>query len=297
MKKKSGFVAIVGKPNSGKSTLLNTIIGSKLSIVTPKIQTTRKRILGIYSKDDVQIVFLDNPGILKPKHNLHKVMLNYIDISLKESDVVLLLVDLSEFKDFNEYFNPFIRRQLEELRKPIIVALNKTDLLHDKKLLLPFIQEISAYNYVTTVLPISATKNDGINELLQCLEKYLPEGEFYFDTDLLSTQPVRFFVSEIIREVIFTSYQKEIPYSSEVLITEFKENEAGKWFISADIIVEKQSQKGIIIGAGGKKIKEVGEKSRKQIEEYLQREIYLELFVKVRDNWRKKPVFLRSFGY
>jgi len=290
-------VAIVGKPNAGKSTLLNAIIGSKLSIVTPKIQTTRKRVLGIYTKDNVQIVFLDNPGLLKPMHNLHKAMINYIDLSMKEADAIFLLVDLENYDNFEEYFNNSIRKQLEKLNKPIIIVLNKTDLINDKKKVLPIIKELSHHEYINDVIPVSGTKNDGIDELLKCLENYIPEGEFYFDSDFLSTQPVRFFVSEIIRETIFTNYQKEIPYSTEVQINDFKEKENGKWFISADIIVERQSQKGIIIGAGGKKIKQIGEKSRKEIEDYLQNEIYLELFVKVRDNWRKKPVFLKSFGY
>ncbi|MFH1051447.1 MAG: GTPase Era [bacterium] len=297
MIKKSGYVAIIGKPNAGKSTLLNAILGSKLSIVTPKIQTTRKRVLGIYTRENTQIVFLDNPGLLKPMHNLHKAMLNYIDMSLKESDVILLLIDLENYKNFDEYLNPHIRRQLENLNKPIIVVLNKTDLVQDKKTLLPFFKELTDYKYITSVMPVSASKHDGIDELLNFIENFIPVGEFYFDTELLSDQPVRFFVSEIIRETIFKSYQKEVPYSTEVVITGFKEKTDGKWFISADIIVEKQSQKGIIIGAGGKKIKEIGEKSRKDIEDYLQTEVYLELFVKVRENWRKKSVFLKSFGY
>jgi len=166
-----------------------------------------------------------------------------------------------------------------------------------KKVILPLIKELTDLKYITDVIPVSASKNDNIEELINCVESYLPNGEFYFDPEFLSTQPVRFFVSEIIRETIFTSYHKEIPYSTEVVISEFKEKNDGKWFISADIVVEKQSQKGIIIGAGGKKIKEIGEKSRKEIEDYLDNEIFLELFVKVRENWRKKPVFLKSYGY
>ncbi len=297
MIKKSGYVAIVGKPNAGKSTLLNSIIGTKLSIVTPKIQTTRKRVLGIYTKDNTQIVFIDNPGLLKPMHNLHKAMMDYVDLSMKESDIVLLLIDLENYKNFEDYFNNYTLRQLENLDKPIIVVLNKTDLLPDKKIILPLIKELTGFKYITDVIPVSSLKNDNIEELINCIGTHLPNGEFYFDPEFLSTQPVRFFVSEIIRETIFTSYHKEIPYSTEVVISEFKEKNDGKWFISADIVVEKQSQKGIIIGAGGKKIKEIGEKSRKEIEDYLDNEIFLELFVKVRENWRKKPVFLKSYGY
>ncbi|ROL59712.1 GTPase Era [Bacteroidetes/Chlorobi group bacterium ChocPot_Mid] len=297
MTKKSGYVAIVGKPNSGKSTLLNAVLNTKLSIVTPKIQTTRKRVLGIFTSDNTQIIFIDTPGLLKPMHNLHKAMMEYVELSIKESDVILLIIDTDKYKTFDEYFSDVTINQLRNISKPIIVALNKTDLIENKKKLLPVIKELTDYKFISEVIPISAKKNDGLDTLVLCLEKYLPSGEFFYDAEYLSTQPVRFFVSEMIREVIFLNYEKEIPYSTEVFINEFKERSDGKWFISADIIVEKQSQKGIIIGAGGKKLKSIGEKSRKEIEEYLQKEIYLELFVKVRDNWRKKPVFLKSFGY
>jgi len=297
MTKKAGYAAIIGKPNVGKSTLMNSIVGTKLAIVTPKAQTTRKRVLGIYTSENTQIVFLDTPGILKPKHDLHKAMLSYIDKSLKEADIVLLLIDLEKFNSIDTYFHSSFLSTLKKIRKPVIAALNKTDLKNDKKDILPLISQLNNSGFIDDILPISALKKDGIDVLLSTIEKYLPTGEFYYDPELISDQPQRFFVSEIIREHVYTLYSEEIPYSTEVVISEFKERNAGKWYISAEIIIEKQSQKGIIIGAGGKKLRQLGERARIDIEDHLQNEIYLDIFVKVREKWRKKPVFLKSFGY
>jgi GTPase len=297
MTKKAGYAAIIGKPNSGKSTLMNSILNYKLSIVSPKVQTTRKRVLGIYTSEKTQIIFIDTPGILKSMHKLHDAMISGIYKSIDETDVIILLIDLDKFAGFNNYFTDKFINALKKTKKTIIAVLNKTDLLHDKKELLPLIQELSKLDFINEVIPISGLKNDGINNLLSTIEKYIPQNDFYFDPEILSTQPQRFFVSEIIREHILNLYSKEIPYSTEVQITEFIERNEGKWFISAEIIIEKQSQKGIIIGAGGKKIKQLGEKARVDIEKQLQSEIYLDLFVKVRENWRKKSVFLKSFGY
>lgn len=297
MTKKAGFVAIIGKPNTGKSTLLNSIIGSKLSIVTPKAQTTRKRVLGIFTEDATQMIFIDTPGILKPMHKLHESMLGYIEQSVNESDVILLLLDMKNLGDIDSYFTVHQLAAIKNSGKPVIALLNKTDLIGDKKQMLPLIHQLSQMDFIKEVIPISALKNQGIKEVLEIIAKFLPENEFYYDPELLSIQSERFFVSEIIRENVYNIFQKEIPYSTEIFIAEFKEREFNKWYISAEIIIERQSQKGIIIGAGGKKIKELGEKSRIEIEAHLEKEIYLELFVKVRENWRKKPVFLKSFGY
>jgi GTP-binding protein Era len=297
MPTKAGYVAIVGKPNAGKSTLLNQLIGAKLSIVTPKIQTTRKRILGILTEDDYQIVFLDTPGILTPKHELHKAMVSYIDLSLKEADIILVLFEAQWFDNIDTYFETNFAEELKKSQKIKIAVFNKIDLVKDNQALQEKIEDLKKIGLFDDILTISALENKGITELIESINKFLPYSEFYYDPELLSTQPQRFFVSELIRENVFMLYEKEIPYSTEVLITDFKEREGSKWYIAADIIVERQSQKGILIGKNGQKIKELGQKSRIAIEDQLQMEVFLELFVKVRENWRKKEVFLKSFGY
>lgn len=297
MPTKAGYVAIVGKPNVGKSTLLNQLIGAKLSIVTPKIQTTRKKILGILTENKYQIVFLDTPGILIPKHDLHKAMQSYIDLSIQEADIILVLFDLFHYDDFNSYFDSGFKEALKKSKKIKIAVFNKIDLLKDNSLLSEKIEDLKTTAIFDSIFTISALENQGITDLISNLSNHLPINEFYYDSELLSTQPQRFFVSELIRENIFLLFEKEIPYSTEVVIADFKEREEGKWYISAEIIVERQSQKGILIGKHGLKIKELGQKSRIAIEEQLEMEVFLELFVKVRENWRKKDVFLKSFGY
>lgn len=294
---KSGFVAIIGKPNAGKSTLLNSILGTKLSIVTPKAQTTRKRVLGIHTKDNIQIVFLDTPGIINPKYEMQRSMMNYVSESINESDVMIVLIDLSKYKSWETYFHSETKKLISGFRGSIIALLNKTDLVHDKKEILPYIAELYTLELFKEIVPTAALINENTDLVVELIEKYLPESPFYFDPELLSSHPERFFVSELIREVVFMAYEDEIPYSTEVNVVEFKERSGSKWYISAEIIIERDSQKGIIIGKSGTKLKSVGEKARIQIEDHLGMPVYLDLFVKVRSHWRDNPNLLKNFGY
>jgi GTP-binding protein Era len=295
MKTKAGYAAIIGKPNSGKSTLLNSILGTKLSIVTSKPQTTRKRVLGIYTKDDSQIVFLDTPGVLNPRYTMQKIMMGYVADSISESDVLIMLIDMETYS--KEGLPEHLMKLIENVSKPVIAVLNKVDTMKDRKSVLPVIANLHQLSKFTDIIPISALKDMNIDELVKTIIKYLPNGEFFYDDDMLSTQNERFFVSEIIRENIFNLTHEELPYSTEVSILEFKERDFGKWYIHAEIIVERDSQKRIIIGNEGSLIKEIGERSRTQIENHLQQGVFLELFVKVRAKWRDDSNRLRSFGY
>ncbi len=294
---KSGYVAIIGKPNAGKSTLMNSAIGAKLSIVSPKPQTTRKKVLGIYTDENAQIVFIDTPGILNPKYELQKVMMGYIGEALETSDMILFLIDLEKFGNTLDAKSIEILAELKKLDKPIIAVINKIDTYKDIKDVLPIIAYLSSMECFKEIIPISALKNASVDELIKVIINYLPNGEFYYDPEQLGTQSERFFVSEMIREHIFRIFSEEIPYSTEVSITEFKEHEDGKWYIAADIIVDRKSQKSILIGAGGAQVKRIGEKSRADIEEHLQKEVFLELFVKVRESWRNNKNMLKSYGY
>jgi GTPase len=294
---KSGYVALIGKPNVGKSTLLNSILDTKISIVTKKPQTTRKKVLGIYSTESTQIVFIDTPGILKPKYELHRKMMEYIDSSLNDADIIVVIIDCNDYQKSGEYFPGYFDIILKQAAKPTIAVLNKIDLLKNVKEVLPIIDDINKSGLFNEIVPISALKNASTGELINTIEKYLPEMPFYFDSELLSTQSERFFVSEIIRENVFEAYGEEIPYSTDILIREFKERSIGKWYIAADIVIERQTQKAIIIGADGQKIKQIGERARKEIEAHLGNEIFLELFVKVRPKWRNDKNLLKQFGY
>lgn len=296
-KTKAGYIAIVGKPNAGKSTLMNSILGTKLSIVTPKPQTTRKQVLGIHSDETTQIVFLDTPGILNPKYEMQRLMMDYVNSALEAADAIIFILDVKKYKnDLDEQSVAFLELA-KQTGKPILALLNKIDLYDDVKAVLPSIQKYSEMEYFKEIIPMSALKATHISDLIATLSKYIPENEFYFDPEELSTQNERFFVSEIIREQIFMSFAQEIPYSTEIEITQFREKQSKKWFISADVIVERKSQKIILVGAGGERIKHIGEKARAAIEEHLQQSVYLELFVKVRDNWRNNKGMLKNLGY
>ncbi|TAL68833.1 MAG: GTPase Era [Bacteroidetes bacterium] len=297
MTKKAGYVSIVGKPNAGKSTLINTILKIKLSIVTPKPQTTRKNILGIYSTNNTQIIFVDTPGFIKPRYELQKSLVNSIIESIQGTDLILVIFDVNDRDKIDFIISGDLFKIIREQNKPAFLIINKLDLLKDIKELLPLIAEFSKINLFNEIIPISAIKDTNIDELLKTIEKYLPESEFLFDTEIISTQNDRFFASEIIREKIFFSYGDELPYSTEILINEFKEREKGKWYISADIIIERESQKKIIIGKKGEKLKSVGEMARHSIEQFIRHPVYLELFVKVRPKWRDNKTVLKSLGY
>jgi len=297
MKTKSGYVAIIGKPNVGKSTLMNALLGERLSIVTNKPQTTRKRVLGILSDENYQIIFLDTPGILDPIYLLQRKLLDYINNSVKNADVIIVMIDIIKDANGNKTLNDKRMKQiLERDKKPKILLINKID-KSDEASIKVLTKKFETTNYFEKIIPISAIKNFNIDSVLNAIIEYLPEGPKYFPDDQITDEPERFFVSEIIREKIFENYKEEIPFSTEVLIEEFKERERGKDYISASIIVERETQKPIIIGKRGEAIKKVGKIAREAIENFLQREVFLELRVKVRPKWRNDNRMLKSFGY
>jgi GTP-binding protein Era len=287
---KSGFVNIFGKPNAGKSTLLNALMGEKMAIVSPKVQTTRHRIKGILNDKNYQIIFSDTPGIIEPKYKLHEKMMQAVKSSLEDADVALLLVDIKDdLKESDEIFSSL------SLKAPAIVVLNKTDLA-DKESTEKAVSFFSDKKYCKKVVEISALKNKGITELLDVIISMLPDGEPFYNDDNLSDLPMKFFVSELIREKIFYLYQDEIPYHSTVLVQEFKEKTT-LTKITADIILQRETQKGIVLGEGGRMIKQLGTLARKDIEEFIGRKVFLELFVKVRPKWRDNEIHLREYGY
>jgi len=287
---KSGFVNIFGKPNAGKSTLLNALMGEKMAIVSPKVQTTRHRIKGILNDKDYQIIFSDTPGIIEPKYKLHQKMMQAVKSSLEDADVALLIVDVKDdIEEADAIFSSLA------LKVPAIVVLNKTDLVNAESIK-KLVDFFSAKQYCTKVMVISALQKTGIAELLQEIISLLPEGEPFYTDDNLSDLPMKFFVSELIREKIFYLFQDEIPYHATVLVQQFKEKTT-LTKITADIIVQRETQKGIILGQGGKMIKELGTLARKDIEEFIGRKVFLELFVKVRPKWRDNEIFLREYGY
>lgn len=292
MQKKSGFVSIIGAPNAGKSTLLNALVGEDLSIVTSKPQTTRNRIFGILNSPDIQIIFVDTPGILEPRYKLQEFMANEVGESLEGADAVMIIYDVSsddrnQLKEILDKYGRFLSD-----RKSILV-LNKIDLITKEELLVK-IDQISKVSEFSELVPVSAKKNFNIEELRKVIISIIPEGEFYYDEDIITSQPERFFVSEIIRQNVLKLYKQEVPFSVFVMINEFKEREKGKDYINASIIVERESQKRILIGSDGSKIKTLGEKSRKGIEDFLGRDVYLELFVKVSENWKNDERFIKK---
>jgi GTP-binding protein Era len=291
---KSGFVSIVGKPNAGKSTLLNALLGQKLSIISNKPQTTRKRILGIISESEHQIIFYDTPGILNPEYLLQEKMLDYILYSAKDSDILLFMIDITE-DDARIFEDETIKKLLNNDLKKILL-INKIDISSGEKVqeFLDINRDNSLFN---DVLAISASTGFNINSVMEKILDYLPEHPKYYPDDQLTDENERFYVSEIIREKIFEMYRDEIPYSTEVVIEDFKERENAKDYISASIIIERDSQKPIIIGNKGESIKRLGRISRAEIEKFLEREVYLELFVKVKEKWRSNPYQLKNFGY
>ena len=294
---KAGYVTILGLPNAGKSTLLNALLGQKLSIITKKPQTTRKQILGILTEEDYQVIFLDTPGILKPNYLLQKKMMGFVLSAIHDADIFLIMVDLSNDNDGQKILsNDVIKKIIESKNKPVFLLLNKIDLCKEEDVK-NLITLFEATQNFTSVIPISAQYNMNTERLIYEIHSVLPTGPKFYPDDIIADANERFFVSEIIREKLLEQFQEEIPYSCEVIIAEFKEREKSKDFISAEIIVERQSQKGILIGKGGAALKKLGQIARKSIEEFLEREVYLELRVKVRQNWRSDENFLRSFGY
>jgi GTP-binding protein Era len=294
---KAGYIAIVGLPNAGKSSLLNAILGTKLSIVTSKPQTTRKSVIGIHTTNNAQLIFIDTPGILKPNYELQEIMVSYLKEAISSSDIIALIIDSSDFANSLSLIPKEIFYNLKNSDKPIIAILSKIDKLKDTKLVLPQIQKLSEMELFRDIAPISSTKNAGIKELIDLFINYLPSQDFLFDPEDISTQNERFFVAEIIREKIFQYFKEEIPYSSDINIEQFKERISGKCYISATINIERQSQKRKIIVAKGAKIKQIGEKARADIEKLLGKPVFLELFVRVREGWRDDKDELKEFGY
>ena len=297
MNHKSGYVAILGLPNAGKSTLLNTLLGQKIAITNKKPQTTRKKIVGILSENDYQIIFLDTPGLLTPSYLLQEKMMQEITRSIIDADVVLLIIDVVKDPYGKSTFNQkYVKEYLENKKRAIILLLNKVDLIQQNETV-QLIENFKSLNKFESVIPISASQNFNIIKLVNTIVEVLPEGPGFYPKDIVSDESERFFVSEIIREKILELYREEIPYSVEIVITDFKEREEGKYFISAEIAVERDSQKAIIIGKGGTAIKKLGKIAREAIEEFLQREVFLDLRVKVRKNWRSNENLLKQFGY
>lgn len=287
---KAGYVAIIGKPNVGKSTLLNRLLGTKLSAVTSKPQTTRSRILGILTEGENQACFIDTPGIISPEYELQEHMVAHIKSALVDADVLILMID-PWFKNEHIYWQYIQITQ----NIPIIVAINKIDLV-SKNDLLPVIDSIKS-SKINNVIPLSALTGDGVDQLKNFIFAALPDGEFIYPEEDISDAPERFFVADLIREKIFETFRKEVPYASCVLIDEFKERDKGKDYIRAVIYVERNSQKAILIGKKGAALKKIGEEARREIEKFLGRTVYLELWVKVKEKWRKNKKFLKELGY
>lgn len=287
---KSGFVNIFGKPNAGKSTLLNSLMGEKLAIVSHKVQTTRHRIKGILSTPQYQIIFSDTPGIIDPKYRLHEKMMQSVKSALEDADVALLLVDVADnWEEADQIFASL------RLKATALVVINKADTAKKNKL-----EEAELFfkqkTYCRELFSISATTGHNVPELLNRIVELLPEGEPFYAEEEISDLPTKFFVAEIIREKIYGLFQDEIPYQTTVVVQEFKQKST-LIKIRAEIVVQRETQKAIIIGEGGRMIKQIGTMARTEIEQFLEQKVFLELFVKVRPNWRENELFLKEYGY
>ncbi len=287
---KSGFVNLFGKPNAGKSTLLNTLMGEKLAIVSHKVQTTRHRIKGILTAPDYQIILSDTPGIIDPKYRLHEKMMDTVRQAVADTDLALLLIDGKDNLEENDQIFTGLH-----LKVPALVLINKSERMKPDE-----VEAVKVFfmdkKYSTEVMAISALKKINTDQLFQRIIQHLPEGEPFFDGDEMTDRPVKFFVGELIREKIFSMYEDEIPYHTAVLVQEYKEKDT-LTKIQADIIVQRETQKGILLGEGGKMIKQLGTDARKDIEEFIGRKVFLELFVKVRPKWRDNEWQLKEYGY
>ena len=290
-KHRAGFVNIIGNPNVGKSTLMNALVGEKLSIVTAKAQTPRHRIMGIVNGEDYQIVYSDTPGILKPKYRLQESMMNFVETAIGDADTILYVTDTVEQPDKNDEWV----EKLQRLECPVILVINKIDISTQEKVveLMRWWQEKLPK---ATIFPASAQEKFNLDSIFEAIVASLPVAPPWYDKDVFTDRTLRFFASEIIREKIFLNYSQEIPYSCEVVIEQFKEGEE-RYEISAVIYVERETQKGIIIGKGGTALKKVGTQARLDMEDFFQKKIYLNLFVKTDDGWRQSKKELKRFGY
>lgn len=287
---KVGFVNIFGKPNAGKSTLLNALMGEKLAIVSSKVQTTRHRIKGILTEKNYQIVFSDTPGIIDPKYRMQEKMMNAVKNALEDSDLTLLLVDIKDNWVESDTIFTALR-----LKVPAVVVLNKIDLVSEKTIK-EAVDFFSKRPYCSKVITISALSGINKKKLVNALLEFLPEGDPFYNEDEITDLNTRFFVAELIREKIYELYEDEIPYHTTVIVNEFKEKTTLVKIV-ANIIVHRETQKGIILGAGGKMIKELGTEARKEIEKFLRQKVFLELFVKTRPKWRDNETYLKEYGY
>ncbi len=288
---KSGFVNIFGAPNAGKSTLLNLLLGERLVIISPKVQTTRHRILGILTEKDYQIVFSDTPGIIEPKYKLHQKMMSQVKSALEDADVAILMHDINQPIEEFAVISDSLR-----LKVPAILLLNKTDAVKDKATIEPTVKAFKEKYPKWEVLAISARKETNTDKIMPLILRFLPEGFAFYPDDRISDRTERFFVGEMIREQIYALYDEEIPYHAAVLVQAFEEKTTLN-VIKADIIVSRETQKMILLGKGGSMIKQLGINSRKVIEEFLQKKVHLELFIKVRPKWRDNENYLREYGY
>jgi GTP-binding protein Era len=289
---RSGYVAIVGPPNAGKSTLLNRLVGAKLAIVSPRPSTTRSRVLGILSGDDYQLVLLDTPGVVRPKYRLHEHMLRDVDRSLADADVTLFLADATAKGPSRD-----ARDTLERIGgRPAILVLTKVDLLRDVAGAIPAAEAYMAIRPFEAVVPISAVTGYNIDALLRETLERTPLGPPFYPRDQLSEHPERFFVAELVREAVFNLFRDEVPYAVQVNVAQYESREDGTDVIACDIVVERDSQKAILIGKGGQALKRLGTEARREIEAFLGRHVYLKLFVKTRPDWRDREGFLREYG-
>lgn len=290
---KSGFVSIIGRPNVGKSTFVNRVIGHKIAIMSDKAQTTRNKIQGVMTRDDAQIIFIDTPGIHKPKHKLGDYMMRVAKNTLSEIDVIMFMVNVNE--DIGRG-DEYIMEMLKNVKTPIFLVLNKIDLVHPDTLM-PKIEQYQSYMDFTDIIPISALEGLNVDHFIDILKSFLPEGPKYYPDNQISDHPEQFVVSEIIREKILHLTSEEIPHAIGVNVDRMIKEDEDRVRIEATIYVERDSQKGIVIGKGGKKLKEVGKRARRDIEMLLGSKVYLELWVKVQRDWRNKVNFIRQIGY
>lgn len=291
--RKSGVVAIAGLPNVGKSTLLNTLLGQKISIVSRKAQTTRQQVLGILTGEDYQIVFLDTPGVIQPRDKLQEFMTRASFKAVSGADLVIVIVEATEPDSMADQQ---LLERISRVDVPRFLAINKVDLVK-KPALLPLIAEYADTGLFEEILPISALKGEGLDELLGAVVKRLPEGPFLYSEDQLATQPIRFFAAELIRETLYEFLHDELPYATTVLVEDFKERGGNRIYIRAIIYAERDSQKKIIIGRKGEQLKRIGKAARAKIEGFVESGVYLDLWVKVRQKWRKNGFFLNTAGY
>ncbi|MFQ3889320.1 GTPase Era [Staphylococcus shinii] len=290
---KSGFISIIGRPNVGKSTFVNRVIGHKIAIMSDKAQTTRNKIQGVMTQEDAQIIFLDTPGIHKPKHKLGDYMMRVATNTLSEIDAIMFMVNVNE--DIGRG-DEYIMDMLKTIKTPVFLVLNKIDLVHPDELM-PRIEKYKKYLDFTEIVPISALEGHNVEHFINVLKSYLPEGPKYYPDDQISDHPEQFVVGELIREKILHLTSEEIPHAIGVNVDRMVKEDEDRVRIEATIFVERDSQKGIVIGKGGKKLKEVGERARLDIERLLGSKVYLELWVKVQKDWRNKVNFIRQMGY